>query len=171
MSSPTKTLWLGKTTATPLGILWFVVSDKGLIALTIDQETNCKKLAQKLTGQKPEFSETITAPYAEQLAHYFGKTPFEFDLAIDWTYMSPFQQHVLQTVRNIPYGTTATYKDIAKALGKPQASRAIGRSNARNPLPVIIPCHRVISSNGNLCGYSAGNGIITKQWLLDFEKR
>ncbi len=171
MSSHTQTLWLGKTISTPIGILWFVISHKGLVALTIDQDVHCKKLAEKLTGHAPQFSESITAPYSEQLTNYFDKTVYTFELPIDWTYMSPFQQQALQAVRNVPYGTTATYKDIAKALGKPQASRAIGRANATNPLPLIIPCHRILSSNGSLGGYSAGNGITTKQWLLNFEKQ
>ena len=80
-----------------------------------------------------------------------------------------FQRKVWDALRRIPYGETASYKDIAEAVGKPRAFRAVGMANNRNPIPIIIPCHRVIGSDGSLVGY--GGGLDMKRRLLDLERR
>ncbi|MBN1874809.1 MAG: methylated-DNA--[protein]-cysteine S-methyltransferase [Anaerolineae bacterium] len=101
-----------------------------------------------------------------QLAEYFSgtRTMFDVPLAPEGT---DFQKMVWQELRNIPYGQTASYGDIANSIGKPKASRAVGAANGKNPIPIIVPCHRIIGSNGKLTGY--GGGLWRKEWLLKHE--
>ena len=105
---------------------------------------------------------------ARQLNEYFAgdRQEFELDLAPDGT---TFQVEVLEALRGIPYGETCTYRDIAVAVGRPEAVRAVGNANGRNPLPIVIPCHRVIGSDGSLTGF--GGGIEAKRYLLDLEQQ
>ena len=105
---------------------------------------------------------------ARQLNEYFAgdRQEFELDLAPDGT---TFQVEVLEALRGIPYGETCTYRDIAVAVGRPEAVRAVGNANGRNPLPIVIPCHRVIGSDGSLTGF--GGGIEIKRYLLDLEQQ
>lgn len=111
------------------------------------------------------------APFREtrrQLDEYFagGRRSFELPLA---PAVTPFQARVLEALRRIPYGETRSYKDVAVALGDAAAVRAVGSANGRNPLPIVIPCHRVIGSDGSLTGF--GGGLETKRFLLDLEWR
>ncbi len=103
-----------------------------------------------------------------QLHAYFGGELEDFDLPLapDGT---PFQQHVWKELCNIPYGKTISYGELARRIGNPNASRAVGLANGSNPIPIIIPCHRVIGSNGKLAGY--GGGLPIKEKLLSLEKR
>ena len=105
---------------------------------------------------------------ARQLNEYFAgdRQEFELDLAPDGT---TFQVEVLEALRGIPYGETCTYRDIAVAVGRPTAVRAVGNANGRNPLPIVIPCHRVIGSDGSLTGF--GGGIEAKRYLLELEQQ
>jgi O-6-methylguanine DNA methyltransferase len=102
-----------------------------------------------------------------ELDEYFAGTRRDFDLP---TYLpgTPFQQSVWQALRNIPFGSTVSYKELALWIGKPKSIRAVGQANGHNPISIIIPCHRVIGINGSLTGY--GGGIQRKAALLDFEK-
>ena len=103
-----------------------------------------------------------------ELTEYFDgkRESFDISLAPDGT---DFQRDVLDALQQIPYGETRTYGEIAEDLGNPKASRAVGAANGRNPIPILIPCHRVIGSDGSLTGF--GGGIDTKQFLLDLERR
>ena len=103
-----------------------------------------------------------------QLREYFSgrRKAFDFPIAPDGT---PFQEKVWKALREIPYGETRTYKEIAIAVGNEKACRAVGMANNKNPIPIIIPCHRVIGANGKLVGYAGG--LDTKQLLLDLERR
>ena len=103
-----------------------------------------------------------------QLEAYFaGKLKaFSLDICLNVT---PFQEKVLTALRQVPYGETVSYGELAKNIGSPKASRAVGQANARNPIPIVIPCHRVIGSSGKLTGF--GGGIAVKQSLLDLEKQ
>ena len=103
-----------------------------------------------------------------QLEEYFEGRRRQFDLALE-PHAPPVQSRVLNALLCIPYGETRSYKDIAVALGDPQAVRAVGSANGSNPLPIVIPCHRVIGSNGSLTGF--GGGLETKRFLLDLERR
>lgn len=104
----------------------------------------------------------------QQLEEYFAGTRRDFELPLG-PRTSPFQARVLDALRAIPYGETRSYKDIAIALGDPRAVRAVGSANGSNPLPIVIPCHRVIGSDGSLTGF--GGGLPTKRFLLDLERR
>lgn len=121
--------------------------------------------------KSPEPDWTYTeAPFAEtrqQLVEYFAGKRKHFDLPLqpDGT---AFQLTVLEELKNIPYGATASYGDVARRIGRPQAARAVGAANGRNPLPIVIPCHRVIGSDGGLTGF--GGGIETKKALLELER-
>jgi methylated-DNA-[protein]-cysteine S-methyltransferase len=162
--------WIGKTDTTPLGIVWVAVSKNGLVAVTLNDQNKCFSLAKKLTNTEPRYSQEHVQDITEQIARYLAKDRSSFDCAIDWSIMTPFQQHVLKNVFSIPYGFTCSYGDIARSVGQPRASRAVGRANATNPIALIIPCHRVISADGSLGGYSAQAGLATKAWLLALEK-
>ena len=105
---------------------------------------------------------------ARQLNEYFAgeRREFELELTPEGT---KFQVQVLEALRGIPYGETRTYRDIAVAVGRPKAVRAVGNANGRNPLPIVIPCHRVIGSDGSLTGF--GGGIEAKRYLLELEQQ
>jgi methylated-DNA-[protein]-cysteine S-methyltransferase len=118
--------------------------------------------------------ETFGAPDAEsftevagQLQAYFDglRTRFDLPLVLAGT---PFQRRVWAALREIPYGETITYGQLADRIGQPSAARAVGLANGKNPIGVIVPCHRVVGSTGNLTGY--GGGLATKRYLLDFER-
>lgn len=105
----------------------------------------------------------------QQISEYLAGRRETFDLSLDWCGMTAFQAEVLRLTLAIPFGETRTYGELANALGKPAASRAVGSALARNPMPLLIPCHRVVASSGALTGYSAAGGIATKAWLLEME--
>ncbi|RAL26917.1 methylated-DNA--[protein]-cysteine S-methyltransferase [Thermoflavimicrobium daqui] len=104
--------------------------------------------------------------YSEQLDRYFDQTIKEFDVPLD-IYGTPFQKRVWKQLQSIPYGEVRSYKEVAEAIGIPKAVRAVGGANNRNPVSIIIPCHRVIGSNGSLVGY--GGGLFIKEFLLTLE--
>lgn len=102
----------------------------------------------------------------EQLGEYFAGTRREFDLELDMR-GTDFQQRVWEAVRAVPYGQTRSYRQVAEAVGKPAATRAVGAANGANPLPLVVPCHRIIGSSGGLHGY--GGGLDVKARLLELE--
>jgi len=104
-----------------------------------------------------------------QLLEYLDGTRKVFALPLDWNDIAGFQKDVLSITMEIPFGSVMTYGQIAKRLGKPNAGRAVGGALSRNPLPILIPCHRVISSSGALTGYTGAEGIATKELLLGIE--
>lgn len=108
----------------------------------------------------------LTNEAANQIQEYLAgkRTVFDLPLAPAGT---AFQQQVWRALQDIPYGTTRSYAQVAAAIGKPKAMRAVGGANNKNPLPILIPCHRVVGQNGDLVGYAAGVGI--KKFLLDLE--
>ena len=103
----------------------------------------------------------------EQLAEYFAGARQEFDVPLKLV-GTPFQQQVWRELVRIPFGTTITYAELARRVGKPSASRAVGHANGRNPVSILVPCHRVIGANGKLTGYAGG--IDKKEWLLNWER-
>lgn len=144
------------TYQTLLGALSFCEKEGALVAI----DTDCPQRA----GEKKE-TELIRKAYV-QLTEYFEgrRQTFDLPLAPEGT---AFQQRVWQALQAIPYGQTRTYKQIAEAVGNVKAVRAVGMANNRNPLLVVIPCHRVIGSDGKLVGYASG--IEKKEWLLRLE--
>jgi methylated-DNA-[protein]-cysteine S-methyltransferase len=103
----------------------------------------------------------------QQLSAYFAGTLNEFELPLQMQ-GTLFQQRIWEALKTIPYGTTISYGELAQQIGQPKASRAVGLANGRNPILIVVPCHRVIGANGKLTGY--GGGIERKQWLLNHER-
>lgn len=105
----------------------------------------------------------------QQIEEYLLGQRREFELALDLPPMSPFRGQVLSAAADIPWGSTITYGELARRIGRPASARAVGQALARNPVPLVIPCHRVIAGDDSLRGYSAGEGIPTKAFLLRLE--
>jgi methylated-DNA-[protein]-cysteine S-methyltransferase len=156
-------LHFGELNGTPVGDLRLAVSDQGLIA--VEWANTQPDFDSYLVPFEPE----SVAPYAEQLREYFEGQRQEFTFPINWAIFRPFQKEALQAVFKIPYGETRTYSEIAFEINRPRAYRAVGRANATNPMPIVIPCHRLIGSDGKLHGYGGGEGLKTKEWLLKME--
>ncbi|MGW0734541.1 methylated-DNA--[protein]-cysteine S-methyltransferase [Streptomyces sp. NPDC002851] len=146
----------------PYGPLTLVATDGTLSGLYMTD--------QRHRPPEDTFGSPDDTPFTEviaQLERYFAGELREFDLPLhlDGT---PFQRAVWEQLRRIPYGETRSYGELADALGKPNASRAVGLANGKNPIGIIVPCHRVIGANGGLTGY--GGGLDRKRRLLDFER-
>ena len=162
-------MYVGELNNTPLGDLCLAASDFGLVAVEwAASQLHLDSYLQRL--KRPiEPNEKKIAPYVKELREYLEGKRHAFTIPIDWTLFRPFQREALQAVYRIPYSQTRTYQEIAIRLGRPNASRAIGRANATNPMPLVIPCHRVIGTDGKLHGYGGGEGLKTKEWLLKME--
>ncbi len=108
-----------------------------------------------------------------ELQAYFSNQLVSFTVPIHLTTGTAFQQKVWHALQEIPYGTVVSYQDVAKMIDSPKAQQAVGQANKRNPLPIIIPCHRVIGKNNQLVGYSGSRdeGLVIKQFLLDIENK
>lgn len=156
-----------------LGDVWLAASGRGLVWLEfgVGRAEFEHALQHHMPGKALAYAARHPAIESAtcQVAEYLEGKRRKFALPIDWSAMSDFQQRVLQAVMAIPYGQRRTYGEIAAQVGAPQAPRAVGRANATNPVPLIIPCHRVVGSDGKLHGYGGAGGLRTKQWLLDME--
>jgi O-6-methylguanine DNA methyltransferase len=168
----------------PVGPLFLAASDRGLVALEFDarlpgQQTirpNPRDLRSENTrseNQRPdrsgirfEESDHALQSYVRELEEYFAGQRRQFSFALDLR-GTDFQLACWRALLAIPYGETRTYGDIARAVGRPQGFRAVGRANNRNPVAIVVPCHRVIASDGTLCGY--GGGLDIKRKLLELE--
>ena len=118
-----------------------------------------------LQGESP-----LSRRAARLLVDYFAGRAVNFDLPVDESRFTPFQREVYALVQRIPRGEILTYGQVAVALGRPGAARGIGVAMARNPVPIVIPCHRVLGAGGMMIGYSGPGGIESKRWLLALEK-
>jgi methylated-DNA-[protein]-cysteine S-methyltransferase len=150
-----------RTVSTPLGDITAVADDAGLTQVILAGDDG-SVLAEATEGGP------IVDVAAQQLAEYFAGERMAFDVPLA-PQGTEFQMTVWKALGDVPFGTTATYGDIARAIGQLTATRAVGAANGRNPIPIIIPCHRVIGASGELTGYSGGGGIETKRRLLDHE--
>lgn len=159
----------GELNGTPLGDLRLAASDLGLVAIEwADSQPALDTYLARLKRPIVPDARKIK-PYAKELSEYLHGKRTAFTIPIDWTFFTPFQREALQAVYRIPYGETRTYLDIAREINRPRACRAVGRANAMNPMPLVIPCHRVIGADGKLHGYGGGQGLKTKEWLLKME--
>ncbi len=148
----------------PVGQLTLVASDAGLRAILWPTEKPGRvKLPDINRGDHPVLHATAT-----QLTEYFAGNRQKFDLPLD-LHGTPFQIKAWRSLADIPYGTTASYAEQADRLGAPKAVRAVGSANGRNPISIVLPCHRVVASNGSLAGFAGG--LDAKGWLLEFESR
>jgi len=152
----------------PLGKLFVAVNRQGLFALDFGRPENEFLARLDARARLEKNSEAVQAVLA-QLRNYFAGKQFDFDLAVDLSLLTPFQRSVLELARQIAPGEVWTYHRVAEELGRPHSSRPVGQALACNPVPIVIPCHRVIASNGGLHGYSGGSGLKAKQWLLELE--
>ncbi|HVF73984.1 MAG TPA: methylated-DNA--[protein]-cysteine S-methyltransferase [Acidimicrobiales bacterium] len=153
------TLWT--RTPSPIGDLLLVGDGDVLNGLYVADHEKCAVITSEWKQDDDAFEDV-----RRQLGEYFAGTRRTFDLRIE-LHGSPFQRQVWDALLEVPYGETASYGQIARRLGRPTAARAVGAANGRNPVSIIVPCHRVIGASGTLTGY--GWGTDRKAWLLDHE--
>jgi O-6-methylguanine DNA methyltransferase len=157
-----------------IGPLFLAASSRGLVALEFDARLpgqqsirpNPRDLREEKKGFEFENSPQAMRPYLGELKEYFAAKRREFSFPLDLR-GTDFQLSCWRALLAIPYGETRSYAAIARALGKPNAFRAVGMANNRNPIAIVVPCHRVIASDGSLCGY--GGGLDVKRKLLELE--
>lgn len=158
------TEWVVYLADTPVGAIKLYFSNQGLTALEFAGEETSP--APEHDAPPPHLKSLIEAAKRE-LTAYFEGAPTDFAALTLDPQGTPFQLRVWQELRRIPRGQAISYKELARRVGSPKASRAVGQANGRNPIPLIIPCHRVINADGGLGGYSSGLGH--KRWLLRHE--
>ncbi|HEX7821345.1 MAG TPA: methylated-DNA--[protein]-cysteine S-methyltransferase [Sphingobium sp.] len=151
--------------ASPVGTLTLVASETGLVAILWENDTPGRV---RLPPCAEICNQCILVETRQQLSEYFAGHRHQFDLPLDFR-GTDFQKSVWSALLTIPYGETRSYGEIARTLGKPNASRAVGAANGRNPISIVAPCHRVIGSNGTMTGFAGG--ISAKQYLLRLENR
>ncbi len=176
--SPNLNLSICTAKHTVLGSLWAASTEKRLIAFDFGLESDeflsnfpPSTIITHLLFSDAEHKGTPAVAALTQILEYLDGTRQTFKLSIDWQQFNQFKSEVYRAVIAIPYGQTRTYGQVAAQIGRPLAYRAVGAANATNPLPIIIPCHRLVGKDGALRGYGGKGGIQTKQWLLDFERR
>ena len=154
---------LTTTFDSPIGVLTLTAEDGYLTGLYMDDQRHAPSGSDKWVRDDTAFDDVLS-----QLDAYFsgGITEFRVELRMRGT---EFQRRVWDGLNQIPYGETWSYAQLAEKVGSPRACRAVGLANGRNPVAVIVPCHRVIGANGTLTGY--GGGLDRKRWLLDHEAR
>jgi methylated-DNA-[protein]-cysteine S-methyltransferase len=146
----------------PVGPLFVAADEDGLRAV----EFRDNKHPVRRDGDWREGDNAVLRRTHKQLDEYFGGRRHAFDLPLS-PHGTEFQKKVWTTLASIPYGETISYAQLASRVGKPTAMRAVGAANGRNPLPIVLPCHRVIGADGSLTGF--GGGLPTKQYLLKLE--
>jgi methylated-DNA-[protein]-cysteine S-methyltransferase len=146
---------------TPVGRLTLVANDRALVAILWQDEDRAP-----FDDATPADDHPILAETERQLGEYFAGRRTTFDLPLE-PEGTPFQKKVWQALSQIPFGRTVSYRDIATAVGDPKACRAVGAANGRNPIPIVVPCHRVIGASGKLTGF--GGGLENKSLLLALE--
>ncbi len=159
------------TSSAPSGLL-VIDSPLGRIALTGDEEavTGLEIAAggRLSTDGLPPNPTGVLQRAAAQLAEYFAGARHAFDVPVRVS-GTPFQQAIWEQLRAIPFGDVRGYGELGRATGRATAGRAVGGAVGANPVPLLIPCHRVLAGDGRITGYSAGEGVATKAWLLDHE--
>jgi methylated-DNA-[protein]-cysteine S-methyltransferase len=152
-----------KTIHTPVGSLKLVASDKGLAAVLWEHDRPERVPLGPLTE---DVNHPVLVDAERQLSRYFAGKLQRFSVAFDAA-GTAFQKEVWQALSTIPFGETRTYADVARQIGRPKAVRAVGAANGRNPISIIVPCHRVIGTNGKLTGFAGG--LKAKELLLGLE--
>jgi methylated-DNA-[protein]-cysteine S-methyltransferase len=150
---------------TPVGALILTASDTALTAVYFPTSRDLPESGWREDDGRGSGSELL-ARVRRQLTEYFTGTRTRFDLPLDPA-GTEFQRQVWTLLRDIPYGTTTSYGALARRLGDPHATRAVGAANGQNPIPIIVPCHRVVGARGELTGF--GGGLDRKRWLLEHE--
>jgi methylated-DNA-[protein]-cysteine S-methyltransferase len=153
---------LTTTVDSPVGPLTLVGSEGTLTGLMMQDQRHAPEPAHDWERDDDAFADVVS-----QLDAYFARDLKSFDVALKLS-GTPFQRTVWAELQQIPYGETISYGELARRIGSPNASRAVGLANGRNPIGIIVPCHRVIGANGDLTGY--GGGLSRKRQLLDLER-
>ena len=161
----TATTLASTTMSSPVGQLTIIASDTGIRAVLWPTD-NPKRVP--LGDVEPRENHPVLSSAVTQLGEYFDGHRQDFDLPLDPT-GTEFQQSAWTALRSIPFGTTVSYGEQAEQMGDKRKARAVGAANGRNPISIIVPCHRVVGSNGSLTGFAGG--IDTKDWLLTHERR
>ena len=154
----------------PIGNILIAGVKEGVVKISFSDESpeGLEYWSQKFLGTEVREGSKYTQNAKQQILKYLEGKSQSLDFPVIHL-NSPFRQKVLEAERNIPYGETRSYGEVAKMVNNPRASRAVGSANAENPLPLYFPCHRIISSNGSLGGYGGGLGV--KKYLLDLEAK
>ena len=153
---------------TPFGEIFVASSSEGLLQVTLSGSRAAFSASLLERGFRPVPGEDdLLRRLSGELDRYFRGESVRFEYPLDLRRHTPFQRRILAAIRKIPYGVTRTYGEIAAAAGSPGACRAVGGAAAKNPLPLVIPCHRVVGANGRLVGFSSGLAI--KERLLRLE--
>ncbi len=154
----------------PVGPVWVAATKIGLIAIDYHlTEAEFTKHVLKKAAVRLERGHPSLQPFLSQVTDYLNGAITRLDLPLDLSATTPFQRTVLQAALRVPRGQVVTYAEIAKQIGKPKAFRAVGQALRRNPIPIVIPCHRVIASDGTLGGYAGEMGSQRKIKLLKLE--
>jgi methylated-DNA-[protein]-cysteine S-methyltransferase len=157
------------TMDSPIGTLLLMCTPKGLVRIAYEDENRDDvfgEVAERLSPRILEAPRLLDAVRRE-LDRYFAGRLRHFDLPIDWTLTGQFARRVLRRTSRIPYGSVASYRDVAVEVGTPRGARAVGNALGSNPIPVVVPCHRVVRTGGAIGGY--GGGLPRKRWLLALE--
>lgn len=158
------------TIPVPIGSVVALAEDGVLREMTMTKR-DPEQAQHWMSERRPDarFGERQLPTLRKQIRDYFDGKPVRFDADFDISHMTPFQRRVLEACAELDYGQTTTYGELARRIGRPGAGRAVGAALGRNPIPLVIPCHRVVGCNGGLGGFSAEQGIAVKRWLLDME--
>jgi methylated-DNA-[protein]-cysteine S-methyltransferase len=152
----------------PTGPLLLAATERGLVAVgLLHHDELLEVLGQKVSPRLVRRGARLD-PVRHQLDEYFAGERHEFDLPLDWALSKGFRRQILDELTHVPYGQVVSYRELATRAGNPKASRAVGSAMATNPIPIVVPCHRVIRTDGSLGGY--GGGLPMKQTLLALEK-
>lgn len=157
---------------TPFGMMYAAATERGLARVSWGRPSPndfVGEMEARFAGRPVVRDPGALAEAERQLREYFAGARSSFDLPVDLAALSEFEQRVLQAARRIPYGQVLAYSDLARKIGKPQASRAVGNALGHNPVAIVVPCHRVVRRDGSLGGY--GGGIEYKKRLLKIEGR
>ncbi len=164
-------VYIGRLADSEIGPLWVAVTDNGLMIVDWEMpQAEFIRLVWRRFKRDADYDPQRTAEPLRQLKAYLAGDLREFSLPLDLSRHTAFQQQVLRLTTEIPYGQTSTYKQLALCAGAPHAARAVGRVEATNPIPLVIPCHRVVGTDGSLHGYGGPGGVKLKAWLLQLEQ-
>ncbi len=161
-------LWLECLPDTPLGPVSAAASQQGLVRVEFCALDELERQLACYPRPGPPAPACLAQALA-QIDEYLAGRRKEFDLPIDWRAMADFHARALHLVQVIPPGQVLTYGEIARQLGQPRAAIAVGSANAANPIPLVLPCHRLVGSDRRLHGYGGPGGLATKAWLLRLE--
>jgi methylated-DNA-[protein]-cysteine S-methyltransferase len=170
LSASAPRVYYDRVSPTPFGPLWVAMSDRGLAAVTYGgSEADFTGWIDRHLRSTPIRSAERTAAARRELDEYLRGGRTTFSVPVDLGHMTSFQRSVLEAARAVPRGQVATYGEIGRRIGHPGAARAVGQALGSNPVPIVVPCHRVLASDGSLGGYSGRGGLQTKRRLLALE--